>query len=605
MGKVLGKQHPEYGYSCARLATLFGVLRQPLRADTEFKESFSANTQNLSSIFQFTNEKEKTDFIRNIFGEDENTYSFYLSSKLPSEQPYSISLFHRNLILYSSEALKRQVFSSNDTALANKYNDWVNLRKYLSVLYSRPVEERKDDAAATDEKAGQLEKELASLSPDFAKQRQKVGWKDIRANLRMDQAAIEFAFFHFYDGMRQTDSVYYVAIVLKKSALLPTMVYLCNEKQLKHLLSATGNSSTDDAVKSLYASRGLIGGGKIAANKSIYDLVWRPLEKELTGIGTVYFAPAGMLHRIAFAALPINKQEVLSDKYNLVQLASTASIPGLSPTFVTSADNLQLYGGIKYDTDSAELKQAIQSYASNTNKVQTRSIPHDLTRSGTFAFLPGTEAEVDSIETLAKTRQINIAALSRTNATEESFKALDGKASPSVIHIATHGFFFPDPKDKPANNFRSADDRNGILFRQSDNPLFRSGLIFAGGNLAWQGHPIEGIDDGILTAYEVSNMYLPNTKLVVLSACETALGDIQGSEGVYGLQRAFKIAGVPNLIMSLWKVPDKETVEFMQEFYKNLFAGESISTAFYRAQKVLKAKYRSDPYKWAAWVLVR
>jgi CHAT domain-containing protein len=145
----------------------------------------------------------------------------------------------------------------------------------------------------------------------------------------------------------------------------------------------------------------------------------------------------------------------------------------------------------------------------------------------------------------------------------------------------------------------------GKVFRQSDNPLFRSGLALAGANYAWLGKPIAGIEDGILTAYEVSNMYLSNTKLVVLSACETALGDIKGSEGVYGLQRAFKIAGVQNLVMSLWKVPDAETAEFMQLFYKNLFAKQTISQAFYNTQLVMKNKYRDDPYKWAAWVLVR
>ena len=144
-----------------------------------------------------------------------------------------------------------------------------------------------------------------------------------------------------------------------------------------------------------------------------------------------------------------------------------------------------------------------------------------------------------------------------------------------------------------------------MYFRQSDNPLFRSGLLLSGANAAWKGKPIEGVEDGVLTAYEVSNLYLPNTKLVVLSACETGLGDIQGNEGVYGLQRAFKIAGVQNLVMSLWKVPDKETSEFMQEFYKNIFAKQSISDAFYNAQTVMKNKYRNEPYKWAAWILVR
>jgi CHAT domain-containing protein len=127
----------------------------------------------------------------------------------------------------------------------------------------------------------------------------------------------------------------------------------------------------------------------------------------------------------------------------------------------------------------------------------------------------------------------------------------------------------------------------------------------AGANNAWKGNPVTGVEDGILTSYEVSNMYLPNTKLAVLSACETGLGDIQGSEGVYGLQRAFKMAGVQNLLMSLWRVDDKSASEFMQEFYKNLFAKQTITDAFYNAQTSMKNKYRNDPYKWAAWILVR
>ena len=147
---------------------------------------------------------------------------------------------------------------------------------------------------------------------------------------------------------------------------------------------------------------------------------------------------------------------------------------------------------------------------------------------------------------------------------------------------------------------------SGKAFQQSDNPLIRSGLVFAGANDAWNGKYVDGQeDDGILTAYEVSNLYLPNTKLVVLSACETALGDIKGSEGVYGLQRAFKMAGVENLVMSLWKVPDNETAEFMQLFYNKLFEGKAIDKSFYEAQAAMRNKYRRSPFKWAAWILVK
>ena len=141
--------------------------------EKEFKESFSVNANNLYSFFQFTNEKEKTAFIKNISGEDDKAYSFYVSTKLKSEQPYSLSLFHRNLILSSSQTLQKQLFFSNDTSLINKYNEWINLKKYLSVLYSKPVDERKEDAVKIEEKAGQLEKELTRLLFRFQKKQQQ------------------------------------------------------------------------------------------------------------------------------------------------------------------------------------------------------------------------------------------------------------------------------------------------------------------------------------------------------------------------------------------------------------------------------------------------
>ena len=135
----------------------------------------------------------------------------------------------------------------------------------------------------------------------------------------------------------------------------------------------------------------------------------------------------------------------------------------------------------------------------------------------------------------------------------------DGK-SPEIIHIATHGFFFPGEKTGSDNQDKET-FRGGIpdkpAFTESENPLFRSGLLLAGAGRAWSNlQTIHGVEDGTLTAYEVSNLNLNNTRLVVLSACETGLGDIHGSEGVYGLQRAFKMAGVHYMIISLWKVPD-------------------------------------------------
>lgn len=588
--KTLGKRNADYAAACEALGDLYWQMHDPLRSDKEYQESFVAYRYYVYSMFQFTNEREKTSFIKNFLGEDDKEYSFYLSSKMKSAQPYTVSLFHRNLVLSASQALQKQVFSGDDSTLKNTYTEWINLKKYLSVLYARPVGERKEDADTIEARADQLEKQLTRLSTGFKKQRQTIGWKDIQNKLAPGEASIEFISFQPYNATQRTDTVLYAALVLRKDSPLPVMVRLFTEKQLRDLVNAAGNNAGNNAVKDVHASRGGTLGGGTDFYSSLYDLVWRPLESTLAGIKTIYYAPSRVLYRIAFAALPISKTQVLSDKYRLVQLTSTAAVADLVPAYITAADNLQLYGGIKYDADSTKLTQSAQS---------------DASRSGSFHYLPGTRSEMDSIRTLAITHQIPVIALSGTEATEASFKALDGKASPSVIHIATHGFFFPDLKDTQRQDTQRNEKGNGILFRQSDNPLFRSGLLFAGSNRAWQGETPEGPEDGILTAYEVSNMYLPHTKLVTLSACQTALGDVQGSEGVYGLQRAFKMTGVQNLVMSLWAVPDAETVEFMQQFYEQLFAGGSVSDAFYQAQTTMKDKYRNDLYKWAAWVLVR
>ncbi len=142
--------------------------------------------------------------------------------------------------------------------------------------------------------------------------------------------------------------------------------------------------------------------------------------------------------------------------------------------------------------------------------------------------------------------------------------------------------------------------------KSSEQPLIRSGLILAGGNYAWKhGRPLQtGEEDGILTAYEISQMDLSTTELAVLSACETGLGELRGYEGVYGLQRAFKLAGSRYLLMSLWQVPDFQTQELMTAFYTKMIDDQmSIPDAFQAARQALRKKY-PNPFYWAGFVLV-
>jgi len=185
-------------------------------------------------------------------------------------------------------------------------------------------------------------------------------------------------------------------------------------------------------------------------------------------------------------------------------------------------------------------------------------------------------------------------------ATEESFKQLSGN-SPELLHIATHGFFLEDEKEINRNEFMKTINTDDRVFR---NPLLRSGLLFAGANRAWMNDDIiPDIEDGILTAEEISRLDLSATKLVVLSACKTGLGEVRNSEGVFGLQRAFKLAGVETLVMSLWKVDNTATKDFMIDFYQNLLSGKTKQESFKKAQQTIRENYK-NPYYWAGFVMM-
>ncbi len=358
-----------------------------------------------------------------------------------------------------------------------------------------------------------------------------------------------------------------------------------------------------DYVNSLYA---LADRGAVAIKspkKSLDDILWNPLEKELNGIKTIYFSPSGLLHRINLDAIPVSETETLADQYNLIELNSSRQL--VIPSQVKIANNdAVLFGGIQFEQDSLSvISEPI--YASRSKGELSFSSVDSTLRGGTWNYLAGTEREVNSIEKIMQSYGMPTRLKKGFDATEETFKnnGANNAPSPRILHIATHGYFFPDPKEQLKSNGLSG--QNDPVFKISDHPMLRSGLIMAGGNSVWQGkQTLEGREDGILTAYEISQMNLSNTELVVLSACETGLGDIQGNEGVYGLQRAFKIAGAKYLIMSLWQVPDKQTSLLMTTFYKKWLEDKmTIPDAFHAAQKEMRDN-GLDPYNWAGFVLV-
>ena len=594
--RVFGKERYDYALTCTGLANLYRNQKKAEMANAMYRQGFISQNSQVGKIFQFTSEIEKQSYLRKIEFLN-NIYFSFLSSitlAIDNQSGYDFSVYTRNLTLSSSKLLRQEMFSSPDSNIKKKYNEWMRLREQISYWQLKPLSQRPVSLSGIEAQANTLEKELTRVSADFSKSQQqsRVTWKEIRQQLKPEEAAIEFVRFNYFDGRSMTDSIYYIAFLLRKDKDEPVLIPLFESRQLEKLLGA-GN--TLNTVAALYG----------VANKSnhAFDLIWGPVEKQLEGISKIYYAPAGVLHRIAFAALPLKDHQVLSDKYRLVQLNTTADVMNQSDVPIGTNDVISLYGAIQYDVDASALKQAVTAFTSTGE--QADFLNDEDTRGSSWKYLSGTEKEINGIRSIGKQKGYSLKYKEGIAATEESVKALNGKVSPAVLHVATHGFFFPDPKPLKKDNAGNLTDANGRGFKQADNPLFRSGLLFAGANNTWRGNPVKGLEDGILTAYEVSNLYLPNTNLVVLSACETGLGEIQGNEGVYGLQRAFKIAGVENLVMSLWKVPDDATAEFMQEFYRNIFNKQSIHDAFYKAQSVMKNKYRKQPYKWAAWILVR
>ena len=326
----------------------------------------------------------------------------------------------------------------------------------------------------------------------------------------------------------------------------------------------------------------------------------------MAAVNKVYYSPSGLLHRINLDAIPIDQDVILSDRYDLSELNSTRQL--VIPNSNEVKNNLAvLYGGLIFDFDSTTMNNDIVYATSSRNAVSlNKSDSMSINRSGSWNYLLGTEREINSLERIMRTAGMEVLTKKAYDGTEESFKNIGkiGAISPRILHIATHGYFYSDQRKHGQES--TSHDQIESEFKKSDQPMLRSGLIMSGGNAAWEGkQPNPGQEDGVLTAYEISQMNLSNTELVVLSACETGLGDIQGHEGVYGLQRAFKIAGVKYLIMSLWQVPDKQTSLLMTTFYKKWLEEKmTIPDAFRAAQKQLRDN-GLDPYNWAGFVLVK
>ena len=342
----------------------------------------------------------------------------------------------------------------------------------------------------------------------------------------------------------------------------------------------------------------------------LYSMIWKPLENYLSSKDNVYIIPSGVLCKEGVEYFPDTEGIVPSSKWNIYRLSSVQEILARHNSDYDGNVKAALYGGLIYDLDVDAMVRASSNYESINPYLVNRSVPEDILRSR-FVKLAGTLVEVNAIsETISQIPESNVTIYCDTLGNEESVRMLSGKNN-KIIHFATHGFYWTtnDLKKQESKHrlaFLNTIRMENSIITKEDRTMTRSGLALSGANSVLKGYEIPiGVEDGILTAAEASMLDLSGCDLLVLSACQTALGDIIKGEGVYGLQRGFKKAGVNSILMSLWKVNDRATSLLMTEFYKNYLCGESKINSLRKAQEYMRTlpDYK-DPQYWAGFVLL-
>jgi CHAT domain-containing protein len=570
---------PEKGSALKRLYLGYLWWGKYSEAEIYLNQLVDKLRKDIKVNFAILPEQKKELYFKTMTIEFENLYAF--GNFVKDENPditmsiYDNTLLLKGLLLQSTTAMRSAILSSNNNELIVLYNQWIVLKTEIADAYAKGL-----STADLEKGANILEQELVTKSAAFDEFQtgKTITWKDVQSNLEKTEVAIEFIRFPEVTGLDSADIIY-SALIVRSDSKRPEMINLCTEDELEQVLG-TVVANNIHFVQEVY-------GTMEDTDQELSKLIWEPLKKSLKGIEKIYYASDGLLHKVAFSAIRIEADKFMSDQFELVQVGSTAALMSKEKYVFGSNTVATLFGGVQYNSDSSK---------------------HEI-----WKYLPGSLKETEAIKgIISKDMKVNY--YSGLDASEEHFKKSVSESN--ILHIASHGFFYPDPnvlrEETTVENetetgelkFRSGSTSNyGVWnFVNNENPLMRSGLAMAGANDAWQRSVFAEGEDGVLSAQEVSNLNMSKTELVVLSACETGLGDIKGNEGVYGLQRAFKMAGVHYIIMSLWQVPDAETAEFMTLFYGKLFELKDIRAAFKEAQAVMRVKY--DPYFWAAFVLI-
>lgn len=564
--RAFGRSHPDYIHAQSQLGQVFYIMGDQSRALREIENTTTAYLEFIQKYFPYQSEREKAKYWNKIKPDFEfyNTMAFNSGNKKLIRGVYEQTLATKALLLNSSIQLRENILRSGDDAIKEQFNEWVILKEQMASALSMTEEQRKNNDINLDnleDDIKNIEKKLSQESEVFAAQRQDkfYNWKDVRGVLKEGEAVVEIIRYRYFDKTF-TDSIIYKGLVITpETNWAPEVIDFGNGNDMETKYANYYRNAHIHKFKDKYS----------------YNTYWAPLAKALGNTRKIYLSSEGVFNQLNLEAILKPDGSYVIDSMEIVMVSNSKDV-------VTHRNRAQK------ETSKKEEKKIVgignpafyEHNAENTKTLQ----------------LPGTEKEVLAIKDIAKQHGSTPYLFMAEEATEDTIKNLP--FSPHVYHFATHGFFKPH---RETSSLTSGFDNNRAIM----NPLLRSGLYMRGAGDIVDKYEVfnYNIRSGVLTAYEAMNMNLGNTELVVLSACESGLGDITSGEGVYGLQRSFLVAGAKNVIMSLFKVSDEVTYLLMKEFYSNWFETGDKRAAFTHAKKAIREQY-PDPIYWGSFVMI-
>lgn len=484
---------------------------------------------------------------------------------------YDALVMSKSFLLESERSMYDVIKRMGTSEDMRNYTTLASMKNQVKV-WEKDYNANADSILSVSRKISRLENLLANRCKGYSDGTDfmDVDYDAVKHALGQNEVLIDFT-----DFISQTQGRKYAAYIINKVQDYPQLKSLFTERQIDSL----GIVRPDMFYDKDYAH-------------DVLQLLWEPLKTNIPVGTTIYYVPSQLLFQISLESLPLADGTLLGNHYNFVRLSSARELVKMkSKSNSNKANTAVLYGGLQYDLETTAMAEESKKY----NLSNLLALRGEIARGDSvFHDLQGTKEEILKIEDLLKSNKWQVSSYMGKNGTEESFLNMHGK-SPKLLHLATHGFYYTPNRAENVDYLKGYTDAMSL-----------SGLVLSGGNAAWLGKPLpKGILGGILSANDIARLDLSNTDMVVLSACQTGQGKAT-SEGLYGLQRAFKKAGVGTIVMSLWNVSDKTTSEFMTTFYERLADknnGWNKRKAFEEAKEIIRKKH-PDPFHWAAFVML-